>query len=295
MNNKIAQLLVNILLLTSTTLALYFLIFRRIFIKEIIFVLTTENIEQNRIFFFSLFLCSLTVLVLLVVSFFFLNKNPDKKLTIFSKLLLKLNYYSEKYNIFYKAYGIIFDFIGHKKIHHFVSYTNNILNYSYNKNVVLIVLAVVLPRIVIILTFVFEIYTKQLHYYFFSLSLLLIPVIFRFLIFIFNDLPKKMLPIFNAEYIERKLLEELIEIPAGTSITTTESKKFRAIGFKFKAKYADADFDFFMFTYYYPMLYITGHMELVFLPLYIKIKQITIFTYTVIQVLGWGYILFYIF
>ena len=93
-------------------------------------------------------------------------------------------------------YTKIFNYLGPKYTKHLVFFAKNFLAYR-KKYIVIIFIFEILPRSIIILVFIFEIYIKHLNYYFYSLSLLLIPTFFRFFIFILTDIGPRLLPEFQ--------------------------------------------------------------------------------------------------
>jgi hypothetical protein len=62
-----------------------------------------------------------------------------------------------------------------------------ILNYSEEKTRFMMLFLITTPRICILLIFFFEVFSGYLHYYFFSLYLLLIPAILNLCLFLLSD------------------------------------------------------------------------------------------------------------
>lgn len=134
-----------------------------------------------------------------------------------------------------------------------------------------------------------EIYTRQLHYYFYTLVLLFIPLLFKVIMFILTDIGPRMLVDLN-KLVIRDTMETAPEItinhPSGL-------KKVKVIGIKLAPEYADINLDFFMHTFYNPMLFMEGHMIANIKPLYAKINLASLYFYYFMQALGFGYILFF--
>lgn len=295
MIKKVIQIFANILLVSTTLTVCVWIIYCKINKKDIIIALTENNIQENYNFFVYFFIFSILILMSLAINIILSWKFKEKKSTRFSKIFNAIAAWLAKYNIFYRTYGVIFNFIGHCRLKPLIDFAATILNYSEKKIKYIITIFAIVPRIIILFIFVFELFiNKQLHYYFVSLILLLMPLLFRMFLFILKDLSDRVLPEFKA-LLDINSEIEPIEIPAGTPLTPGAPKKFKAVNIRWKPQYADGDLDHFLYSYYYPMLFLPGHMQVFVLPLYIKMNQIIIFIYCSVHALGWGYILFYLF
>ena len=278
---------------TSLTL-IFFYLYLRITRKQRVIELIPEEIQKYYSIFFYFFAISCFILSLLALTMILKKIKVENKMGVFEKIALKLKELIDTINIFYKSYTIIFQYLSPKYTQHLVTYASNIMAYTKIKTLSILFVCVILPRLLIISIFIFELYQKTLHYYFFSLLLLLIPLGFRFLLFIYNDINKQVLP----------KLEELLELGqtfGNVTLETPEGKKtFGTIGICFRPEYQynDAgelqDINHFITTFYNPMLFIGPHMKTNILPLYHKINSIVIWVYALIQATGWAYVLFYL-
>jgi len=204
------------------------------------------------------------------------------------KFLNKVRQCYVKYNIFLKTYTIIFDWLTPARTKYIVRLAEYCLEFTTKKNISIIICFVVIPRMISLLVFISEIYMGILHYYFYSLLLNFIPLIFRFILFILSDLGPRVLPELKQFVVTDKVGEMIIETPEG-------DKTVAVMGLKpGPAAYPDLDFDRFMFDVYYPVLYIKGHMECVIMPLVSKITNITQIIYYIVQSIGLSYIIIYL-
>lgn len=293
---EIKKLVFDLLIVLLSFSFIVFYIYWRVTRKQYQISLIPEEVEKHFFMFSYFFLLNVVILSILLLSIYLKSwKTPQKKkeLGYFGKVMFNIAKRISPFAVLYKGYSLVFHWIKPIYMQHVVTYANNIVAFTSLKNKVIILLAVVLPRALIILTLLLEIYLKTLHYYFFSLLLLLIPLIFRFLLFVYTDISKQVLPKLN----------ELVERVPNTDITLTingETQTFGTLGYRFKPEFAYAptgermDLNHFMRNLYNPMLFIGPHMEVHILPLYEKYTTITVFVYLNIQIICWGYILFFI-
>lgn len=249
----------------------------------------TLNIAFNEIdispyytYFLMLFLFNLILVIYLVIIY----SIPSGNTKIFDKYKGILRFFA-KYNIFYNAYSLAFDFLGPGITKYLVKFSQNLVSYSRKKNITLIFVFLILPRMLVILTLFLEVFIfKLLHYYFYSLLFLLVPLLFRFFLFVFTDLGPRLVPIFQG-FFDMGVKDIPLEM----------SNKIKAnmpnpvgIHHKLKPEFSHLDIEDALYNFYYPVLFLHGHMKAYVLPLYQEITKYTIFLYYFLQTIMWGYV-----
>jgi hypothetical protein len=216
------------------------------------------------------------------------SKRSNKKITVFDKILTWIMNQINKINIFSKTYTMILDFIGPKQVHKIINLAKLVLTYTNNEIRYIIISFVLIPRLIIVFTFLLEIYFGKLHYYFYSLFLLLIPLIFKFIVFMLKDIGPRILPEFQKFVIlEPENTNVVIQTKEGDKVV--QRYKFRLI-----PEASDLDLGFLLSNFYYPLLHIEGHVEQIITPIASKITLISIYIYYIIHFLGLTYIIYFI-
>lgn len=280
---KIFNITLNILSVLFTVILIIFLIYRKIIINTQKVDINLQNIEGYILFFQTLLFFS----VLLTLGYFFIlfvkiKNNSSGFLTDkFNGFLFLI----QKYNPIYHCYNMIFNKINPKYTYYLVRITKYLLAFSAKTNTLIILFGVSAPRVLISFVLLFDILILQkLHYYFFALILLIIPLSFRFIIFIFTDLSKKLLPEFK-KYLNFGKPE------AFYGNLDSNIKNSENIEITLKPQYKDMDLNHVLYNFYYPMLFLQGHMELEILPQYRKISCYTQLIYYLVHSCSWFYIL----
>lgn len=117
--------------------------------------------------------------------------------------------------------------------------------------------------------------------------MLLLPLFFRVLLFTLKDIgPRAIIEL--SEIIEQGFLDTknivLVETSEGTKACGT-------IPIKLKPEFSDLDLDYVLYNYYYPALFIEGHIKTKIDPLVNIIGKSTVILYYVFTILGFSYIL----
>lgn len=247
-----------------------FILYLRITRKVYDIVLDEEFIAEHFVYFTGLFIISMitTILSILIL----VKKNTQNNFLVAVKQIIT------KYNIFYKAYGIIFELLGPNYTRHLVFFSKYVLKLNKHIKEAIMVMVIILPKVLIIMVFYLEIYHRHLNNYYYVLLLLLIPMFFRFLLFILEDIGPRVLP----------QLEELLVFE---SETLSKEQKVKSLTIKFRPEIKDLSLDHFLNNFYYPILFISGEMALNIMPKYYKILFTVSLLYNVFQLLGWFYIL----
>jgi hypothetical protein len=142
------------------------------------------------------------------------------------------------------------------------------------------VLFEILPRMIILGYFVYEIFwVGKLHYFYMSLSLLIIPFLFNFVVFLVEDIGPRLHKIFDTIVtVEEHTLEDGRQL----------------VGAKYKVDIENQIHVMeYMMHYYYPMSHLLGHITSS-LELRQKVKTYVLLIYHLILSIGWGYVLFFI-
>ena len=222
-------------------------------------------------------LCCMVAYVTLKIVF---ELPSSGKFKVFGERLQSISKILEKCNVFYITYDIIFKKFGTGSTYviFVIAAAKRILDYSQRKNMIIICCCVILPRIIILLVFLVEIWLNQLHYYFYALGLLLIPIMFRMLLFMFKDVRRRVFPEAQSMVMQKS---ELLTINGTPSVILI---------FKMRPEYHYIDEDAFLEDEYYPLLYINAHIDII-VNLYMKFNLITLFFYHLCHIMGFIYIL----
>lgn len=290
---KLQQKIFTIISFVFSIWFIYFLLSRRVF--KTIFDIYLLNIAIDKkatllSFFIVALVISLVILFMLLFSGYteFIKKNDDSfKLLLKSPFIYILKIFVTIENLLLHTYTLVFEYIGPNKTIYLIFFTKYCIKKSnYFKQI--IVFGEVLPRIIIIIVFIVELFIlKHLHYYFISLILLLIPLLFRFILFVLKDLGPRVLPEL------RKHLQDL-PMQETTIIINNQMKRVGIQHYVLKPEYEHLGLDYFMNNFYYPLRDMSSFLETTFLPLHKKIKFITLISYFFIHVIGWTYVLYLI-
>ena len=195
-----------------------------------------------------------------------------------------INIYIYFIGVFIKGYDVFIKYIGPPRVKYIIQFTQFFLNICHYR-VAMIFSFVILPRVIILVVFIIEIfYIKQIHYYFYSLILLIIPFIFRFIIFILKDIGPRVVPSF-------KECLKFTKKP-GTTFIDNQGNEFDFMDITMKPEYNELDCDAFLRRFYYPALNIPNIMTYTFIPKRTKITLLITYIYHIIHLLGWGYIIY---
>lgn len=156
----------------------------------------------------------------------------------------------------------------------------HILNYSDKKLTIIIFSFVSLPRILVIIVLLTEVVIGHLHYYFYALYLLLIPLLFRIILFLFKDVQERSFPEASS-----MVIQEMNPITINNKLSFT-------VTFKLKPEYAvDGDPNIFFPKLYFPLLYFGGQIKVIY-EIYRKFTLFTQCVYYLVHVICFSYILF---
>lgn len=250
-----------------------FLLFFRITRKIYSIDFNTITIQEYRTYFIFIIIIS-AILMLLCLIILLKKKKPNK-------LLLRISKYITKYNILYNSYVTVFNFLGPQYTQYLLKFAKFFLTLKEKTKTYILVGTFILPKMLIIIILVIEIYNKQLNYYYYSLLLLLIPLFFRFFLFVLDDLGPR---------ITKELKEFLV---FENQVLPNDPEK-RIITIKMRPENADINIDYFLNTYYYPALFITGEMGVNIMPKYSKMTLMTSLFYHSSHFLSFLYIIIFL-
>lgn len=234
---------------------------------------SVELLQVNGLLFLALFaLTSIFSLMLFLV--LRLNVKNTTNLHIIKELKKSKDYF---YSIF-----VDFFFARYQKI--LIYFTYLFLTYSGVKYIIFFL--VIAPRFVIIFCLIQNIYCGQFGSYYYSLLLLILPLIVKIIIYMLKQIGPKLFPIYNekTEKIE-------VEYFSFCNLFSTQEDIEIGLNLQFKRKYNQEDFTEFLTYYYVPLYLISKCMKKKFLPNYYKIHFVTLLIYYVIQIICWGYLL----
>lgn len=192
------------------------------------------------------------------------KKNFLSKLKILQKILTKLN-------IFYLAYNLIFKYFGpgNRYAVFVIRFTIFVLSFSKLQIQLIISLFVILPKLIIICIFIYELYLGQLHYYFYSNILMIFVYIIQMLLFILRDIGPRLLP--EAEAMINHFFH---------------NGKFVSV---LKPEYSDVSPEYFFYGFYEPLSSIENFIKVNVLPIYTKLIIYSNCMYFGILLLGFFY------
>lgn len=273
-----------------------FLLYSRLFKKPLDIPL---NPIDNKFlpYLISIFLIVISLSIIFSLTLIFAKKQEKNTFLNKHKRLLQIKdklFQTYKNNIITRSveylrktlisgYGAIFDWFGPKYTVYLVKSTKYIFSGSHYYKLV-IILCELIPRIVILSIFIIEIYYQHLHYYFYSLVLLVIPLIFKFFMFVIEDLGPRVIP---------ELAKLFIFEHENTQITwETTPEDVTLINITLRPEYEHLDLNLVLRDYYFPLTKLSSELQVNFLPLYKKIKVYVLLGYYFIQAIGWGYIIY---
>lgn len=230
---------------------------------------------------YSLILTTCLFLLLCYISYkTFINTESSEKFEKLKKKLQPLLDKLKKLNVFYRSYEIIFKKFGTGSPYVFgvIAIMKKIIDYSYNKKFIIILFFVSLPRIIILIVFFIEILSGHLHYYFYTLYLLLIPLFFKIVLFLLRDLQERVFP-----EADGMVIQEIVPI-------TINDKTSLRLTFTLKPEHNDLDPNLYFPNLYFPLLYFGGYIGFI-TDMYTKIQLFTQCLYYFCHILGLSYIL----
>ena len=261
---------------------------RRIFSNKLLIILSPENIiKYNKYFemvvYFSSFMLAYTFLTILLE--YYLENRKPKEGSLFKKIGEKVSTFLHNINIFYHAYSIIFSNTAPEYTQYVIKLAKFTLSLTRIDEYRIILVFIALPRYIILNVLILEIIYGQLHYYFYSLILSLVPLVFKIITFMIKDVGSRSLPEFNkiVELKEQKEQERFFE--NGRWIVKVESR------FVFREEYAYGDLTRFMVDYYEPCAQIEETMKRITYPVIMFVSKVTIILYYIITTISFIYIL----
>jgi hypothetical protein len=194
-----------------------------------------------------------------------------------------------------KAYEYLFEKIPSKYIDYVLFTAGNfIVNLGTAKvkkgMVYVVIMFECIPRLIILSIFFYEIFMRHtLHYFYLSLTLLLLPLLCHFLIFMLKDLGPRLIKEFST-YIE-------IGPPENFELSADDKEKYPHLVYanlqkrhvRFKVDEGD-DINEFMHDRYYPMCSLPIVLQPA-LDLRNKLKLYLLLIYHLAFIIGWGYVL----
>lgn len=184
---------------------------------------------------------------------------------------LKFKIFIDKINILYKSYVMLFEYLGLDYVGYLINLSRFVLKRTQKQSFLILFGFLTLPRIVILLTFLIETYFGHLHYFFYTLFLLIIPLFFRIIIFMLTDVGPRLLPEFEKHLIKTPREHEII--------SKNGTEKLQVMELSFTEDVADLNLSWFLDQIYFPLKHIGPHMRDNVLPLYINIVQYTVLIY----------------
>lgn len=267
--------------------SLFFLWFYRFFSRDLK-EFQLFPIEQIQLFNYikAYLVCStgmfLIVSCIIVYKYWFGKKQKKTKL---SELFGKFSVFVDKVNIFYKSYGMLAKFLDMDYLKYLIKLAKIVLELT-NKQVLLIIFFfAVMPRILIVLVFLTDLYLGRWHYFPYALFLVIIIVIFRLVLFMLKDIGIRLFPEFDQYVVKEK--------HKITQNTIEGKEEFYVTGLSFIEEFADKDFNDFALNTYYPLMNISEHMQTIIMPLYANIVQYTLLMYHFIISSGLLYVIYY--
>jgi hypothetical protein len=184
-----------------------------------------------------------------------------------------------------EVYGKIFDHFD-QAVKQLLKFSRNLLQFTEKQLTgyfaIVCILCELLPRIIILAFFISDVFfIGTLHYFYMSLSLLIIPFLFNFFVFMIEDIGPRLLAEFNT-YV------------TFTEFTGKDGGVFKSV--KYKDEHKDENnnpaglLNFMTFSYE-PMETLLPHIT-PSLELRKKLKTYFLLIYHLAMVIGWGYVLF---
>lgn len=280
---KFTNFLICFLVITLILFWLYLKIAKTIPIIE----LTPEIILQYKPYFQIIQYLNgfiLLFILLIVALTWYLRNSKITPESVFFKLTKIFKETLDYLNIFYRAYVILFNATSGDYTIYLIKLAKYCLSLKIITYDIIIFCFISLPRILILLSLVIEIYFGQLYYYFYSLLLLLIPLLFRLILFMLKDVGPRVLPELH-EIVQQNITEITYKAADGVE------KKGLAINYSLKPEHSDLNLDGIMEYFYYPAFHIEGHIVKNINPRVNIISKITVIGYYIITIIAFTYIL----
>lgn len=243
--------------------------------------LESSSLQMHFIYLFILTVISmLTTLYLIIMNRLCLNNSTKPKSHIFTFFHIII---TKIISIFIHTYDVVFNLLSANVTKYVVKLAKLFLIYN-NKSYQIIFTVEILPRIFISSCFLIELYYEHLHYYFVSLSLLIIPFLFRGLVFILRDIGPRLKPEFS-----QMVIQTIVET---NRFLLENEKPCQIISLRLKPEYFKINENMFFNDYYDPIFFIEPEMLFKFIPLYTRIKLYVHFCYYLFFSCGWVYIIY---
>ena len=261
---------------------------RRIFSNKLLIILSLENIiKYNKYFemvvYFSSFMLAYTFLTILLE--YYLENRKPKEGSLFKKIGEKIATFLHNINIFYHAYSIIFSNTAPEYTQYVIKLAKFTLSLTRIDEYRIILVFIALPRYIILNVLILEIIYGQLHYYFYSLILSLVPLVFKIITFMIKDVGSRLLPEFNKIVELKEKIEQERFFEDGRWIVKLQLR------FVFREEYAYGDLTRFMVDYYEPCALIEETMKRITYPVIMFVSKVTIILYYIITTISFIYIL----
>lgn len=185
-------------------------------------------------------------------------------------------------NALLAVYNVIFECLSPNYTYYILQWATKFSN-SSTYPTLFIILFEMLPKTLILIVFFYEIYALHLCYYFITLTLLIIPLLFKITMFILNDVGDRLLPEFQKMLIFEK---ENIIVNANVN---EEPKHMSIINIKLNPIYNDLNLDTLLYQFYYPALFNNSNFQTNILRQYNKLLLFTNLVYYVLSLYGWSY------
>ena len=272
-------------LILSSSLLIYMII-RKLFKKTRNLAIKLVEIDGDlNIFIFLLIAIGISVVLFCIMCYAlyrYWRSKTNKKAGLFERIrnISIIKYFI---NIIPNGYDIVFNWINPEITIHLVFFARAFLTYKkYYLHI--IYMLEILPRVIILSTFIIEICMGHLHYYFYSLTLLILPLVLRGLVYILKDIGPRLLPEYKSYLHFSKPVDATITIKG-------IEKQVLIIDVTVKPEYEDLfPVEYILNNYFYPLEQITIVIENDFVPKYNLRKYIIRIIYHGIHVIGWIYI-----
>ena len=275
-------LLILVLLLLILAICIWFLV-GYIYSNQLLIYMSVVMLKIT--IFYILFLNISFYILVQNISFYYYCKNIGV-LSIFSNpkqnFLLKIQ--AKISNIVKKAYNIVFNWLDPNITIRLVFFARDFLTYKQYYLHIIYILEII-PRVIILTIFILEIFMGHLHYYFYSLTLLILPLVLRGLIHVLKDIGPRVLPEIRSYLYIKSSIDD-------TVIIDGKEKNVKIVDIWLKPEYRNTfNLDYILDYYFFPLQEITIVMENDFVPKYNIRKYIIRIIYHGIHVIGWIYIL----
>jgi hypothetical protein len=166
------------------------------------------------------------------------------------------------------VYTMIFEWLPPKfilPIYHVVNFLHKYTKEQLRVRLaILCVLFEILPRFVIVGCLAYELFSKsKLHYFYLSFSLLIIPLLFGFFMFIIEDIGPRLHAEYDTYLIAKKVPINLTEEQKALVPPEYRDRPSFKLEIEFKPEYAGfREIGEFLETMYHPMAYLYPHLQL---------------------------------